>query len=81
LHVRTSIRSDIDLPVTLSVGLTEAVPSDSAETLLVRADKALYAAKHAGRNCIRTILHESSASAPSRFVTSLSGDLSGNATT
>jgi diguanylate cyclase (GGDEF)-like protein len=57
-HVRASVRSGIDVPLTLSVGLTEAVPGDSPASLLARADKALYAAKHAGRNCSRTILYE-----------------------
>lgn len=36
--------------VTVSAGLTLMVPQDTAETLYSRADAALYAAKHAGRN-------------------------------
>jgi diguanylate cyclase (GGDEF)-like protein len=46
-------------PVTLSIGLTEAVPSESTATILARADKALYAAKDAGRNCARLLLPDS----------------------
>ncbi len=42
--------------ITLSIGLTEAVPDDDASTLLARADKALYQAKSAGRNCGRVFL-------------------------
>ncbi len=46
---------DISKPITLSIGLTEAVPGDDAITLLARADKALYQAKSDGRNCRRLI--------------------------
>jgi len=41
------------LPLTLSIGLTEAVADDDAVTLIARADKALYKAKSDGRNCRR----------------------------
>ncbi len=44
-----------NLPLTLSIGLTEAVVEDDAVTLIARADKALYQAKSAGRNCRRVI--------------------------
>ena len=44
-----------NLPLTLSIGLTEAVVEDNAVTLIARADKALYQAKSAGRNCRRVI--------------------------
>jgi diguanylate cyclase (GGDEF)-like protein len=39
--------------ITLSIGLTEAVPDDDAITLIARADKALYQAKSEGRDCWR----------------------------
>lgn len=39
--------------LTLSIGLTEAIPGDDAVTLIARADKALYEAKTSGRNCRR----------------------------
>jgi diguanylate cyclase len=38
------------LPVTVSMGVTGALDDDSTQTLLTRADAALYAAKSAGRN-------------------------------
>ena len=42
--------SDAAAVVTVSAGLTMIHPDDTAETLYSRADAALYAAKHAGRN-------------------------------
>ncbi|MDX2220304.1 MAG: diguanylate cyclase [Burkholderiales bacterium] len=44
--------SDLDpaLAVTLSVGVTEIRPGDSVESMVKRADEALYAAKKQGRN-------------------------------
>ncbi len=45
--------SDADLHPTVSIGITELRPLDTAITLLARADAALYDAKHAGRNCVR----------------------------
>ena len=38
--------------VTLSVGFAERRPDETASSLLERADTALYASKHAGRNCV-----------------------------
>jgi diguanylate cyclase (GGDEF)-like protein len=52
-----------NLPLTLSIGLTEAVLEDDAVTLIARADKALYQAKSAGRNCRRVITADSDLSA------------------
>lgn len=40
------------LPLTISGGVTTVLDGDSADSLLARADAALYAAKSAGRNCI-----------------------------
>ncbi len=63
-----------NLIVTMSAGLAAVRPDDSADTLLARADSALYRAKDAGRNCViadslraapavvRTALQESQAS-------------------
>jgi diguanylate cyclase (GGDEF)-like protein len=49
------------LPITISIGLTEAASGETAGPLLARADKALYNAKDAGRNCCRVLLHETTA--------------------
>ncbi|MCU0714303.1 MAG: GGDEF domain-containing protein [Pirellula sp.] len=38
------------IPVTVSIGVTAACASDTKETMLKRADEALYAAKRSGRN-------------------------------
>ena len=43
------------MPLTLSIGITEAVADDDVCTLIARADKALYQAKSDGRNCRRVI--------------------------
>jgi diguanylate cyclase len=39
------------ISMTLSAGLTEPVENDNIESLSERADRALYQAKHSGRNC------------------------------
>jgi diguanylate cyclase (GGDEF)-like protein len=38
------------LSITISLGVTEVIPNDSSETILARADAALYASKAGGRN-------------------------------
>lgn len=40
------------LRVTLSMGITEYRPGDDMDSMLARADEALYRAKSAGRNCV-----------------------------
>ena len=40
------------IPITISIGLTPLNADDTLESLLQRADSAMYAAKQAGRNCI-----------------------------
>lgn len=39
-------------PITVSIGVAAMRPGDALGNLYARADKALYAAKHAGRNCV-----------------------------
>ncbi len=45
-------KAEPETSVTISGGVTVALDGDSAETLLARADAALYGAKTAGRNCV-----------------------------
>jgi diguanylate cyclase (GGDEF)-like protein len=44
-----------ELTITLSIGVTQAVPFESADIILARADAALYKAKRAGRNCCQVL--------------------------
>ena len=51
--LRTEISTNLYSPVnkiTISIGATLATPNDDRDTLLTRADKALYQAKEQGRN-------------------------------
>jgi diguanylate cyclase (GGDEF)-like protein len=40
--------------ISVSIGITTSSARDTVSAMLRRADAALYAAKHAGRNCVRT---------------------------
>ncbi len=66
-RIEASVRDlsipDTELPLTISIGLTQAASGEIAGPLLARADKALYHAKDAGRNCCRVLLHETDAEA------------------
>jgi diguanylate cyclase len=44
---------DITVKVSISLGVAEARDDDTVNALIERADAALYAAKRAGRNCVR----------------------------
>lgn len=43
----------VDFSISCSAGCTEIVTEDSVESLVARADEALYEAKQAGRDCMR----------------------------
>jgi diguanylate cyclase len=47
------VEDGFDLPYTFSAGITEAMVDDDRSSILRRADRALYAAKGAGRSCTR----------------------------
>ncbi|WP_417683951.1 GGDEF domain-containing protein [Roseibium sp.] len=40
--------------ITISIGISTFKPGDTAHSLIARADEALYAAKHSGRNNVKT---------------------------
>jgi diguanylate cyclase (GGDEF)-like protein len=44
---------DARITPTISVGVATATPNERADALLERADRSLYTAKAAGRNCVR----------------------------
>jgi diguanylate cyclase (GGDEF)-like protein/PAS domain S-box-containing protein len=48
-----SMSFDDQISLTCSIGVTEIIPSDDLDTLMLRVDKALYDAKKAGRNCVK----------------------------
>lgn len=51
-------RGDFAIRVTATVGVAERLPGESTlDTLLQRADAALYEGKHAGRNCVVLARH------------------------
>ena len=53
-RIRLRIKGESSIPrVTISVGVAEHSRDESAETLLKRADQALYVAKNSGRNMSR----------------------------
>ncbi|MDD3420534.1 MAG: diguanylate cyclase, partial [Candidatus Gastranaerophilales bacterium] len=47
------VKNQSELDVTTSIGLAQYKPSESIQEFLERVDKALYQAKHDGRNCVR----------------------------
>jgi diguanylate cyclase (GGDEF)-like protein len=47
------VADGVDVAVTVSIGIAIATPGDSMDALLRRADAAMYAAKHGGRNQTR----------------------------
>ena len=40
--------------ITVSIGVSQITPEDTTDTAIERADKALYHAKHSGRNTVKT---------------------------
>jgi diguanylate cyclase (GGDEF)-like protein len=72
-HIEQSVREltipRAGLPLTISIGLTQATSGEIAGPLLARADKALYNAKNDGRNCCRVLLYETTVEEVSSRVT------------
>jgi diguanylate cyclase (GGDEF)-like protein len=49
------IHQGTELRCTASVGLTEMLPADTLDQMIMRADQALYTSKMAGRNCVHSV--------------------------
>lgn len=45
-------KGELKMTVTASIGATLALPDDTPESIIHRADKLMYASKSAGRNCV-----------------------------
>jgi diguanylate cyclase len=59
---RRSTNEDLGA-VTISAGFAERRPGEAPISLMERADTALYASKHAGRNCVTCAEKRTSAAA------------------
>lgn len=53
LAVAEESRAGLAAAFSISFGLAASLPGDDEESLIKRADRALYAAKRAGRDCVR----------------------------
>jgi len=62
--------------VTISIGVAEALPGESQDGWLKRADSALYCAKRDGRNCVRRAVLQSSSIASASTRTNASAGVS-----
>ena len=58
VHAMNIPQIDPDARVSCSIGYTEIAADDTVESLLQRADKALYAAKSAGRDRAECFMHD-----------------------
>ena len=53
-RLRTNVASACDVTVSIGLHSMHGLPDESADTMLDAADRALYAAKGQGRNCVAT---------------------------
>lgn len=52
--LRFKPKADLDLQRTISIGISQAAPNETASSLFKRADDALYEAKNKGKDGIVT---------------------------
>ena len=43
---------NVQIPVTMSIGMTKIITDDTIDSIIERSDKALYRAKRNGKDCI-----------------------------
>jgi diguanylate cyclase len=55
VEIKLSRNSSKTIHVTISMGVTEAAPGDTATSVLARADRALYISKQRGRNKVSSL--------------------------
>jgi diguanylate cyclase (GGDEF)-like protein len=55
IEAQVTIYQKKDIKVTISLGVSEPIAGDTAESWLKRTDEALYKAKNSGRNCVMSM--------------------------
>jgi diguanylate cyclase (GGDEF)-like protein len=56
-RLRANVASACHVTVSIGLHTMHGLTNESADAMLDTADRALYAAKHRGRNCVGTSLH------------------------
>jgi diguanylate cyclase len=64
VRIRRTGREEAIEPVTISIGVAVPAPAEAMESVIERADKALYQAKSDGRNCVRVATFGNTAATP-----------------
>jgi len=58
MHIGTLYQQDsLQSKLSVTIGTATLLPADTQDSLLARADNALYRAKQKGRNCVETSIN------------------------